>query len=105
MLLRPPSVLYELRRRTHAQRQLELEARVGILEAVTEQLAQPAEPVADGLRMHVEGAGHRLCPPALSEPRVERGGEALPREAGLAGEWRERRLGHVGRQPAVVVEQ
>src|SRR5829696_1640191 len=77
------------------QRQLQLEAPVGIVEPGAEQLAQACEPVAHGLRMHMERLRYRLGPAAVSQPRVERGAEPLARELGLPRQRRERRLGHV----------
>ena len=44
-------------RRADAQRQRELETRVGIVEARAEQLTQLRHPVADGLRMDVQALG------------------------------------------------
>ncbi len=46
-------------RPNRSERQLELEAGVRVGQLIAEELAQPAEPVADRLRVEVERAGHR----------------------------------------------
>ena len=72
---------------------------------VPEQLAQPRQPVAHGLRVHVQRLRDRLGAPAVAKPGVEGRAEPLAREVGLGLERRERRLGHVARQAAVGAEQ
>ena len=51
------------------QRELEPEARVGVVERLAEQLAQPAQPVARGLGMDPEPLRHLPEPSLLGEPR------------------------------------
>ena len=93
------------RRRLRAQRQLELEAEVGVLEPVAVELAQAAQAVAHRLGMHVQRGGDLLGAPAVAQPGQQRLGQPLARGRRLGVERRERRRRDVARQPAVGVEQ
>ncbi len=92
-------------RRRDPQRDLELEAGVGVLQALAEQVAQAAEAVADGLGMHVQGAGHLLGAPTVAQPGRERLGEPGARTLALLGERREGTLGQVDGEAPVGAEQ
>ena len=82
-----------VRRRLSPQRQLEPEARVGVIERVAEQLAQPTEPVARRLRVD-RRAARATCPAAPAR-------QARPRSVSVSrardpGEQRRKRRQPVG---------
>ena len=59
----------------HAQGERQLEARLGVVEPLAEEVAQLAQAIADGLRMHVERGRDGLDLPGPVEPRRERLGQ------------------------------
>src|SRR3954453_23113766 len=72
---------------TCPQGEPELEARLGVLQPVAEQLAQLLDAVADGLRVYPELRGDGLDLAGAVEPRAQRLGQA---RAGAVGERLER---------------
>ena len=70
------------RARLSPQRQLQLEARVGVVELVAEQLAQPRQPVARRLRVEAERARHGGGVAALAHVGERRLRHALARLRG-----------------------
>ena len=89
------------RRRLRPQRQRELEARVGVLEALAEELAQLGDAVAHGLRMDVQLAGHARDLPGMVEPGAQRRAQAPARAGAQVVERRQGARGEVGRERAV----
>ena len=83
-----------------AQRDGELEAAVGVLEAV-DALAQLTEPVAHGLRMHAERLRDGVDAALVIEPRLERLGEPRARGTRRLVERGEHAVGELGAQPVV----
>jgi hypothetical protein len=76
-------------RRAGAESQLELEAGLGVVEGGAEQLAEASDPVADGLRVDIEGGGGGGDRAHLGEPDGEGRGEARAAGVGLGVERRE----------------
>ena len=74
--------------RLGAQRQLQLEAGVGIVELVAEQLAQAGDPVAGGLRVDVHRGRHRHRVAVVAEVGERRLAHPLPRLRREVGERR-----------------
>ncbi len=72
---RSARTLWRSRRLGDPQRQLEPEPLVGIVERAAEQLAQPCQAVAGGLRVDPQPLGHLPEPPLLGQPHPQRLGQ------------------------------
>src|SRR3954449_10384719 len=99
----PPPGFCSLRPRPPAQTSCagdnqQLEARLGILEIVAEELAQLIEAVAHGLRVHVDGARNVRDAAVVLEPGAERLEEPRARGRARGRERGQAPLGELGEQ-------
>ena len=90
---------------SRAQGERQLEARVGVLEPIAEEVAQLAHAVADGLRVHAERHRDRLDLAGPVEPRGQRLRQSRAGTVGQCGERSEPRRGEVRRDTRVRREQ
>ena len=78
-----------------AQDELQLEAHLGVIERVAEELLELGDPVAHGLLVHEQLLRNRRPLPLVAQPRQERLGEALTDGGPQPVEGREARAGEV----------
>ena len=91
--------------RQHAEGELEPEPPVGAVQRVTEQLPQPPQPVAGGLRMDRHALGHLPQAALLGQPHPERGQQPLARAGGEIVQRREPVGGDLGGQSRIAAQQ